>query len=277
MQEKIIKIVTFCLILVLGFVSYRAIIIPKALGLKIMQDTLRNVDTQLKSLLGEEVILRKGAVQQEAILRQLEELSQLIPSEKDIPRIMDDIITGATKGLNVDFQTIQPQEIKPEGKYKRFPIKLKFTCNYFDFSSYLANLSRLSTIIIVDSLQMIKNAENPDNCDVDLGLSAFVMPEEVEVKEAEIKEKTPASLLINPFSEKEKAALPVVKGIRPSVREPELRLQGVWEGREVSAFINGKIVKVGDYIKGFEVSRIQEKEVVLTKQGKRYILKIENE
>jgi len=273
MEEKIIKIVTLFLALILGIISFKVTIIPKAENISLLQQTLKKIDRQINSIFGEEVTLRGGAQQQEKILSQLEKLSAQIPSEKDIPRIMDDVVTRAAKDLKIDFQLIEPQPLQTEGNYKRLPLKLILRSNYYDFISYLTQLSELSTIISIDSLKLLKSAEEPDRIEAEMSLSLFVMPYAPGEKMPVEKAVAPPSIVIDPFTKKVEAGLEKKLAVKAKqAYESALKLQGIWKGRQISAFINGKLVKAGDSINGYTVSRIKDKEVVLTKKGKQYIL-----
>ena len=238
MRENIVKIITLALIQLLGFMSYEVFIVPKAKGVKNLRETSSKIERQINAIFGEEVILRGGALQQEEIVRQLEKLSQQIPSEKDFPDIMDDIITKSTRGLDIDFKLIEPQKVVPEEKYKKLPIRLTFSCNYHAFVSYLTQLSRLPAIITVDQLNMVRGLEEPDRLEVDMTLSAFVMPLGPGEEKAGREEKTPSSLLINPFVEEKEGEIAAPKIFEKEY--PTLKLQGIWKGKEIVAFITGR-------------------------------------
>ena len=275
MQEKIIKITTLVLAVIFGLVSFKVTIAPKARDMGLLHGTLGNIERQLSSIFGEEVTLRGGIEQQEKIMQQLEKLYQQIPSDKDIPRILDEVITKAAQGLGISYQLIEPQQIVAEGNYKKLPLRVKFSSGYYDLVSYLTQLSQLSAIVNVDSLSLQKNAENSDKLDIDLLLNLYVMSALPGEKEASQEVVAPA-LLINPFAEKkgggEIAGKMQLRSERPA--EEDLRLQGIWKGKEINVFINGKILKLGDRISSYNLDQIKDKEVVLTKNGKKYILKL---
>jgi Tfp pilus assembly protein PilO len=279
MRENIIKLLTLGLIVILGYISYTVFISPKSKGVRSLQQTLKRIETQLNSIFGEDVTLRGGTAQNEEILRQLEKLRKQIPSERDLTMVVDEIISKSGKGLSLDYKLIEPQELKAEGKYKRLPIKLGFATDYYGFLTYLTQLSQLPVIVVIDSLKMNRSAEFPGKLDIDLELSAFLMPAQPgEAKKAE-KETAP-SLLTNPFLVEEeitgeiRAIRPPIPGLK-SQKAPAgtgLKLQGIWKGKEIRAFINGKTVTAGDNMNGYQVDQIGDKKVVLTKGGKAYTL-----
>lgn len=279
MKENVIKLVTLGMIVILGYISYQVFISPKSKGIKNLKTTMKRIETQLNSIFGEDVTLRGGAAQNEDVLRQLEKFKQQIPSENDLPRVVNDIISQSGKGLKIDYTLIEPQELKTEGKYKRLPIKLGFTANYYGFLAYLTQLSQLSVITVTDSLRMNRNPVTPDKLDINLELSAFLMPAAPgEPKKA--GKETILSLLTNPFKkdeevtnevQAEKTAGPAFP-TRKTAAGPGLKLQGVWKGKEVRAFVNGRTVKAGEKVDGYLVNEIRDKKVVLTKGGKTYTL-----
>ncbi len=276
MRENIIKLITLALIVVLGIISYRIFIVPKSKGIKSLRETLSKIERQVNAIFGEEVTLRGGTVQQEEILRQLEKFKEQIPSERDLPRVADEIITRSSRGLDIDYQSIEPQEMVPEGKYKRFPLKIGFTSNYPDFVSYLTQLSQLPVIVVVDNLSLKRMAEGADKLEIALELSAFVVPAQPGEKGA-VETKTLPALLVNPFAaetEIEKiSAEGMAKTVKKTVpKQPDLSLQGIWKGKEITAFVNGKMVKAGDSVGGYTVQEIQDNKIVLTKNGKQYTL-----
>ncbi|MFC1477879.1 hypothetical protein ACFL57_00280 [Candidatus Margulisiibacteriota bacterium] len=58
-----------------------------------------------------------------------------------------------------------------------------------------------------------------------------------------------------------------------SGKSVNLRLQGIWDSREEKvAFINGRMLKLSDYISGYRVIRINSNEVELTKYGRKYVI-----
>ncbi|MFA5927728.1 MAG: hypothetical protein WC838_00285 [Candidatus Margulisiibacteriota bacterium] len=56
---------------------------------------------------------------------------------------------------------------------------------------------------------------------------------------------------------------------------PKLNLQGIWDSDDQKiAFINGKMVKVNDSVDGCKVLRITDNDVLLSRNGQTYLLKL---
>ncbi|KPJ69000.1 hypothetical protein AMJ44_04855 [candidate division WOR-1 bacterium DG_54_3] len=278
LRDRIIRLATFILILILGVILYRTFIIPKRKGIKSLKNNLKNIEFQMANVLGEEVALRGGAIEAEELEKTLEKLVLQIPSEKDIPKIINRFLTEVGKGLKIDYVLIQPQKLESEGRYKKLPIELEFTTTYAHFNSYLSQLKTLPEVFRIESLDMRRSPANPDQLYVHLLVSAFVMPGEVEEKiEAIGKETYPeVSPKVSPFKP---VRLPqkitttrereLVKGV-----EPTLNLQGIMRGELKAAIINDHVLYVDDTIEGYRIINIKENSVVLRKDGRIKILEL---
>jgi Tfp pilus assembly protein PilO len=280
-KDKIVRFVTFLLILMLGWILYRTLIVPKRLGVESMKKNLKNIDFQISTVLGEEVTLKGGAQEAEQIEEQLKQLILKIPSEKDIPKVLNKFLTEVGKGLNIDYTLIQPKKIETEGRYKRLPIELKFTATYPHFTSYLSQLKNLPEVMRIDSLDMRRSPANPNLLNVHLLISAFVIAGDVEKRaeaiapEAypkEVPEKSPFKPEPIPQPKKEEPAKkPSSKAeVAPAAEfeEPELNLQGILRGNLKAAIINDRVVYVDDLIEGYRLVNIKENSVVL-KRGRK--------
>jgi Tfp pilus assembly protein PilO len=278
MQDQAIKVITLVLILILGIVSYRVFIVPKTQGIQSLHNTLKRIDTQINAIFGEDVILKGGAEQQATILKRMEELSRQIPSERDLPRILDEVVTQSAQGLNIEYQLIEPQALESKGEYIKFPLKVIFTGDYYDFIAYLSQLSQISAITNVSSLNLQRNAEDPRLINCELLINIFVMPDEAAEAPARKVEIATPSFSVDPFTarKEERGIKEILKAAAaPAPSAPsQPRLQGIWKGKEIRAFVSGKIVKLGDQIEDYTVSQIKDTEVVLTKAGKSITLKM---
>jgi Tfp pilus assembly protein PilO len=281
MREKIVRLVTLMLIVVLGFVLYRAFIIPKRQGIKSLRKNLKNIELQINNVLGEEVALR-GPLKGKELEEYLENLILKIPSERDIPRVINQLLTQVGKGLKIDYSLIQPKKLEPKGRYKKLPIELKFSTSYTHFNTYLSQLKALPEVFMIDRMDMRRMPGKPDRLHVHLIVSAFVMPGEVEERaEAIAKEAYPKVPKVSPFKPKR-----IPKKVKPGeeVRkaeeaaeeeiEPTFILQGIVRGDFKGAIINDHLVYVGDLIEGYRVLNVKENSVVLKKGHKLKILEM---
>jgi Tfp pilus assembly protein PilO len=275
MRENIIKLVTLGLIVLLGLVAYRVFISPKSQGIKNLQQTLQRIERQINTIFGDDVTLRGGTAQNEEILRQLDKFKRQIPSENDLPRVVDEIISQSGKGLDIDYRLIEPQELQTEDKYKRLPLKLSFVSTYPAFISYLTQLAGLSVIVVVDKLGLKRSPAATDKIEIELDLSAFLMPAKPGDGQSAKKLVTAPALLTDPFRVEElslEAMLRASLVMKKPISQPSLNLQGIWQGKEARAFINGRTLQLGDQINGYQLSQIKGKKAVLTKGGKTYTL-----
>ncbi len=282
-RDKLVRLITFLLILLLGWILYRMLITPKRRGISSLRQSLKSIDLQIGSVLGEEVVLRGGADEVEQIEDHLKKLILKIPSEQDVPKIIDQLLTTVGKGLPIDYRLIQPKKLEREGRYMRLPIELKFATTYDAFNVYLSQLKSIPEVFRTESLDMRRSPGNPEVVEVHLLLSAFVMPGEAERKAEAIVNAYPKEVPeVSPFTPKRipapevKKEAPKLQLEAPAAGEPELNLQGIIQGEIKAALINDSIVHVDSVIEGYRVINIKTDSVVL-KRGRRIkILKIEN-
>jgi|GEM_PF-896257 len=282
-RDKAVRLITFLLILLLGWILYRMLITPKRRGITSLRQSLKNIDLQIGSVLGEEVVLRGGADEVEQIEDHLKKLILKIPSEQDVPKIIDQLLTAVGKGLPIDYRLIQPKKVESEGRYKRLPIELKFATTYDAFNVYLSQLKSMPEVFRVDSLDMRRSPGNPEVVEVHLQLSAFVMPGEAERQAEAIvnayPEKVPEASPFTPKripAPKSQPAAPKLELEAPAVGEADLTLQGIIQGEIKAALINDAIVHVDSVVEGYRVINIKPDSVVLKKGRRIKILKLEN-
>ncbi|MFC1540533.1 type 4a pilus biogenesis protein PilO [Candidatus Margulisiibacteriota bacterium] len=275
-RDRIIRLTTFLLILILGFVLYRGLITPKRKGINSLKRNLQNIEGQIGSVLGEEVTLGGGAASEEQMEAFLLKLTKQIPSEKDIPQILNQFLNQVGKGLNVDYSLIQPQGLKPMGRYKKLPIELKFSTTYSHLNTYLTQLKSLPEVFMIDSMDMRRMPGQSDRLQVHLMVSAFVMPGGVEkIIQAITGEALPLAPQTSPFLPHELPKKPVTDKTPSAVAVPDspapsFNLKGILYGELKSAIVNDRLVYVGDLIDGYEVINIRENNVVL-KKGRRIV------
>lgn len=275
------------LIFVLGFTLYQAFITPKRHGINSLRNNLKNINAQISNVLGEEVVLRGGEAEEKQLQKFLDELILQIPSEKDIPKIINQLLTKGGKGLKIDYTLIQPRKLEPKGRYKKVPIEIKFITTYPHFKLYLTQLKNLPEVFVIDKLDMRRMPGQPELLSVHLIIAAFVIPGGVEEKiDAMAKGTYPKETGVSPFKPKFVGqATPQENGslveTSPDLTKPEapLNLQGIMQtvqnGKNIkAAIINDHIVYVGDYIEGYKIVNVRENYVVLKKGSRKKILKL---
>jgi Tfp pilus assembly protein PilO len=264
LKEKIIKISTLGLILLLGFMLYRVFIIPKREGIKNLKRSLKNIEFQMNRFLGEEVAQRGGSMEKDQL-------------EQDLPRIIDQILIQAGKGLKIEYTRIEPKESKREGSYLNLPIEIEFLCSYQDLFTYLTQLKALPEVTVTNALDLRRLPDQPDRLAVRLLLSAFVVPEEEEERATAINQELPAGTpSLNPFKPRyapaatSSAPLPVKVASTDTTSRPAevMTLEGIVKGEFSAALINGQVIYVGDKYNGYELINIRQNSAILRKGGR---------
>ena len=266
--QKIVAVVLIVGVVVWGY--YNFLYKPKVKKIESLKKQLHTVELELKLVAPPEMILKKGVDVRDLIKIELDELMKKIPTEKEVPYIIKDLVTEVGKGLNIDYNLIKPGAVKPEGKYKRLPLTVDFFGDYSDLNLYLKELKKLPATIRIDKLNLNRTSKPPE-IQVKMVMSAFVMPGGTS-KKGEFRAERKA-YLFDPFFK-----LEVGKSETTKSEKQGYELQGIWYGEKVKrAFINNKVLSIGDKIDGFIVSRITKEEVDLKKSGVIITLKLEGE
>jgi len=260
-QNLIIGVLAI-LILAYGVNTY--IYKPKIKEIKSLKSSLKMIDTEIKGIPGGEMLLKDTPAARAMIKNELDEISGKIPTEKQTPYLINNFISIVGKGLNIDYNLIQPGDLSPENKYKRLPLRVEFEGAYVDLNAYLAQLKKLPATIRVDNMDLHK-LSGTRKLGIRMLLSAFVMPGGAEKPAGKPKEYY---TFYDPFY------LQRAKGqsARPKSAVSGLVYSGYWMGRDLKAIINDEIVSAGQNFKGFEVVRIYKDRVILKKDNVSYEL-----
>jgi Tfp pilus assembly protein PilO len=254
-------------VLILLYGTYNYLYKPKLREIENQKSTLKMIDNEIMTIEGGSLMLNDLNAAKVILKKELDELSTKIPSETDTPYLINNYISVVGKGLNIDYNLIQPSGLEDEQKYKRLPLKVEFEGNYSDLNSYLAQLKKLPVTIRVDSLQLRK-ITGANKLAVSMMLSAFVMPGGPEKPAGTVKGY---SYMFDPFYAEGNKAVeePKPEGIKA------LQYSGYFKGKEVKAIINDEVLRVGESIQGFRILKISKDRVILVKDKKAYELLFE--
>jgi Tfp pilus assembly protein PilO len=225
---------------------------------------LVHIDLELMSMLGPRVEVKKGEEMKANLEKELRGMVQTIPTEAEIPFLLNQFVTQVGKGLNVEYTAIEPRGVVPRKGYAVLPIQVSFTSEFPGVTAYINQLNSLPTTIKIDNLVINRLDGNPPRLDVGMNLSAFVISGKPE-KDIKVSAKSP-QFHSDPFLEKDTASVEtdLAKGVSLA---GDFVLQGFWKGNKIKAFINDQIVGVGDSIEGYKVIKISGNQVKL-KKGK---------
>lgn len=241
---------------------------PKIREINSLKGTLKSVEYEIELIAPKEEIIKKGMDISALVRAELASLMKKIPTEAEVPFIIDELISQVGAGLNISYELIKPEPIMAEDKYSRLPLSINFYSDFTDLNLYLKQLKKLPTTIRIDSMLLDKTV-TPPKLRVGMLLSAFVMPgPPIEPREQGEVSRKP--YLFDPFYRPTEADL---KG--RVKKRPMLELQGVWKGKSIKAIINDKVVEVGDAVEGYKVIDIGQNEVTVFKDGNKTVLTIE--
>ncbi len=268
MKENIIKIATVVLALVLGLLIYGILIAPKKQVVANLRKNITRMRSQIKTITGNETFSTGGPAEQKKFEKELAILKAKIPTDKEIPRVIDQIVAQAGKGIKIDYDLIQVKNIVTENNYKRLSIDLRFATTFSSFDRYLSQLKHLPTAVRIDNLNIQTPAAGSGGISVQMAISVFVLPEAIRAASA-AKPKEYAASSANPFYSKKNlpAAAPAAAPVITRVVTPEaIKLQGIFSVKSSKmALINDKIVTKGGTVNGYTVIEIGDNRVILQK------------
>jgi Tfp pilus assembly protein PilO len=263
--QKVLAVVLIAGFAFWGYYNY--LYVPKVREINSLKNTLKSVEMEIKLITPPEVADAEHIDIKEIIKKEIEDLMKKIPTEQEVPFIIDELITRVGRGLNIDYRLIQPQSIAPEGKYKKLPFKVSFLSDYTDLNLYMKKLKGLPATVRIDTLSLNK-ASAPPKLKVDMMLSIFIMPGAPVTKKEDKFYGKRKPYLFDPFFK------PVEVVDKGKKKKAPVELQGIWMGRTAKAIINEKVLTPGDSIAGYELIIIEKNSVTLLKDNKKLILEI---
>ena len=273
MEEFISKwrdeIVAFAVMLVLLYGMNHYLYAPKIKEINDLKTSLKSIDDEINRVTEGPLPVKDLNVVKAMIKSELSDLSAKVPSESETPYLINNFISVVGKGLNIDYNLIQPADLVLEQKYKRLPLHVEFTGTYADTNSYLAQLKLLPVTVRVDSMDMNK-IPNQNVLTVSMSLSEFVLPGPSSKPPGEEKGYTS---MADPFytetgNEETASAATAPKGVK------QLKYLGYVNGLVQMAIINDEVLKRGDSILGYKLLKIRRDNVSLTKNGAHYDIPI---
>jgi len=269
-ENKITNLLIFVvIILALCFGAYNFIYKPTIKDINNLESSLKLIDSEIKLIEGGNLMFKSVPEARAMIKKDLDALSQKMPQETDAPYVVNKFISIVGKGLNIDYNLIQPGAIVAEENYKRLPLNVEFEGDYANLNTYLAQLKNLPVTIRVDNMDIHKQGET-GKLGIKIGLSAFMLPGGTEKPAAAVPSKPSYSYGFDPFH------LPVES--KPATKTESavagLRYSGYWQGAQMEAIINDDIYSAGQTVRGFKVMKVYKDRVVLEKSGKSYNLPI---
>jgi Tfp pilus assembly protein PilO len=207
------------------------------------------------------------------VAKRSEELARRVPSAKEVPSIIDQVLSAGAKGINIEYTLVQPGTPVPEGAFNRIPLAINFTGTYSDFMAYLTQIQGLNLAIRFDSINIEKSRVLPDRLEININFSIFVMPGGGPVRVAAATAEVVTANLRDPFL----AAGIAAEKAGGLTGEALFTLKGIWRGKENRAFINDEIVAQGGTINDYKVISIQANKVILVRGGQRLVLTTKGE
>lgn len=263
----------------LVWASYTYLLKDKIKELSELKVSTESIEKQIQILGPKDVSMDSGSIMKE-INKKLSEINAKVPSEADIPYLLERFIADSLKGIEIDYTLVQPMAPVQEETFKRIPINVDMVASFEPFNLYLRRLETFPIVIRIDQMDISKSNENKQSLNIKLSLSAFVMPgapsstTEAPANMSQVPNIDPFFETIFKLPSKYKESKGSYKPRATTSRTNLPKFKGIYKGATTKAFINDEFCAVGDTIDGFTVSKISGKYVIVTKNRISYTLKL---
>jgi len=259
--------------------SYTYLLKDKMKELSELKGSTESIEKQIQVLGPKDISMDSGSIMKE-INKKLSEISAKVPSEADIPYLLERFIADSLKGIEIDYTLIQPMAPVQEETFKRIPINVDMVASFEPFNLYLRRLETFPIVIRIDQMDISKSNENKQSLNIKLSLSAFVMPgapsstTEAPANMSQIPNIDPFFETVFKMPSKNEAKRVSDKTRTRTAITNLPKFKGIYKGATIKAFINDEFCAVGDSIDGFTVTKISGKYVIVTKNKISYTLKL---
>ncbi|MDF1615726.1 type 4a pilus biogenesis protein PilO [Desulfurivibrio dismutans] len=129
------------------------VFIPKAGEMDQARDRIQNLESEIARLARVARELDRHREETREVELRLEELSLLLPEEKEIPLLLTSISNlGTNSGL--DFMLFRPQSEVRQEFYAEIPVSISVRGPYHNVGAFLDRISKLPRIVTVQDLNM---------------------------------------------------------------------------------------------------------------------------
>jgi Tfp pilus assembly protein PilO len=170
---------------------------PKAKAINKLKATLKSIDEEiLAARSSTQIVIEKGVKDDKVIKDSLQKLIEKIPTEKEIPYLLNKFFSTVGTNQNIDYRLISPKALISKGTYLEFPIDVSFQSDYSDLNLFLKRLKELPSTIRINTL-FITLSPDPTKLKIDMSLTAFVMPDQPQ---KELPKKNFGVSSVDPFA-----------------------------------------------------------------------------
>lgn len=182
------------------------IVFAAVIGLGYWRLTMPKVE-ELKSAESREVELRgefeskqQKAANLEVLKQQLAdinqtlgELRQKLPSQKEVPDLLQDVSqTGLAAGL--EFEIFKPAPEQPQESYVELPVQIRVTGNYHKFGTFISGVAALQRIVTIHDIKIRpEGADKGQRLVMETTAKTYRIPDEDEEAAAHARANAQAS------------------------------------------------------------------------------------
>jgi type IV pilus assembly protein PilO len=146
----------FCLVIVLlpVIAFYFAFYGPKRETIHNLKESNSKIQAEIDDYRQQVALLPDKEKMIAEAQQKFEEISALLPREKEIPQLLKDISSlGRNAGL--DFNTFKPEKESPKDFYQEIPITINVRGPYHNMGYFFDQVSKLERIVSVNNIKMV--------------------------------------------------------------------------------------------------------------------------
>lgn len=151
MTQRIAGLMGVIVVLILG--TYFFYVSPKNDEIATLDNKINRLDSELERMRLRSKRLKQYKVQKDRLVQQLGEALTKLPSEAEIPELLQKL-ASLVEESDCTMSAFEPQQEISEGFYARIPVKMKLEGNYHSIAVFFDKVSKLTRIVNVTDIKL---------------------------------------------------------------------------------------------------------------------------
>lgn len=152
--ERNYKLIIGVLLLILPMVIYFfAMYKPKNVEIQGLISKKTALQKEVKEAKTVAADLPRHQAEMMAVQERFNEVSKVLPKEKEIPRLLTDI-SDLGRATGLEFLTFKPQPDVPKNYFSEIPVQIQLRGPYHNMGSFLDRVSKMDRTVSVSNIKM---------------------------------------------------------------------------------------------------------------------------
>lgn len=151
MTQRILVLMAVVVVLVLG--TYFFYVSSANEEIARLDQQINKIDSELEEKRMQSKRLKQYKVQKERLVQQLGEALTKLPSEAEIPELLQKL-ASLVEESDCTMAAFEPQNEAPQGFYARIPVRMELDGNYHSIAVFFDKVSKLTRIVNVTDINL---------------------------------------------------------------------------------------------------------------------------